>query len=37
MPLDLPGPIAEYFAGSPVTLDHIFRLKGDKLLSLEIR
>jgi xanthine dehydrogenase molybdopterin-binding subunit B len=81
MPLDLPKPIAEYFAadhasdahalarcfadggvvhdeggtfrgtgativaaqvtgdfpGSPVTLDHVFRLAGDKIVSLEIR
>jgi hypothetical protein len=31
------GKVAGDFPGSPVTLDHIFRLKGDKILSLEIR
>ena len=30
MPLDLPGPVA-------ATLDHVFRLEGDKISSLEIR
>jgi hypothetical protein len=25
------------FPGSPVTLDHVFRLQGDKISSLEIR
>jgi len=29
--------IAGDFPGSPVTLDHIFRLKGNKIASLEIR
>ena len=31
------GKVAGDFPGSPVTLDHIFRLKGEKILSLEIR
>jgi hypothetical protein len=31
------GTIAGDFPGSPVTLDHIFRLKGNKIASLEIR
>jgi SnoaL-like protein len=31
------GRVAGDFPGSPVTLDHIFRLKGDKIASLEIR
>jgi hypothetical protein len=31
------GIVAGEFPGSPVTLDHIFRLKGDKIASLEIR
>ena len=31
------GKIAGDFPGSPVTLDHIFRLKGNKIASLEIR
>jgi hypothetical protein len=31
------GRVAGDFPGSPVTLDHIFRLKGEKILSLEIR
>jgi hypothetical protein len=31
------GKVAGEFPGSPVTLDHIFRLKGDKIASLEIR
>jgi len=29
--------IAGDFPGSPVTLDHIFRLKGNKIAALEIR
>jgi hypothetical protein len=29
--------VAGDFPGSPVTLDYIFRLKGDKIASLEIR
>ena len=29
--------VAGDFPGSPVTLDHVFRLAGDKILSLEIR
>jgi SnoaL-like protein len=31
------GRVAGDFPGSPVTLDHVFRLEGDKILSLEIR
>jgi hypothetical protein len=31
------GRVAGNFPGSPVTLDHVFRLEGDKILSLEIR
>jgi ketosteroid isomerase-like protein len=31
------GKVAGDFPGSPVTLDHVFRLKGEKILSLEIR
>ena len=31
------GRVAGDFPGSPVTLDHIFRLKGKKIASLEIR
>ena len=31
------GRIAGDFPGSPVTLDHVFRLDGDKISSLEIR
>ena len=31
------GKLAGDFPGSPVTLDHVFRLEGDKILSLEIR
>jgi hypothetical protein len=31
------GKVTGDFPGSPVTLDHIFRLKGDKIASLEIR
>ncbi len=31
------GQISGDFPGSPVTLDHIFRLKGNKIASLEIR
>jgi ketosteroid isomerase-like protein len=31
------GKVAGNFPGSPVTLDHIFRLEGEKILSLEIR
>ena len=31
------GRVAGDFPGSPVTLDHVFRLVGDKILSLEIR
>ena len=30
------GRVAGDFPGSPFTLDHIFRLKGDKIASLEI-
>jgi hypothetical protein len=29
--------VAGDFPGSPVTLDHVFRLEGDKISSLEIR
>ena len=29
--------VAGDFPGSPVTLDHVFRLEGDKIASLEIR
>jgi hypothetical protein len=31
------GRIAGDFPGSPVTLDHVFRLEGGKIVSLEIR
>ena len=31
------GRVAGDFPGSPVTLDHIFRLEGDKIASLDIR
>src|SRR5258708_13151 len=31
------GGVAGEFPGSPVTLDHVFRLEGDKIVSLEIR
>ena len=31
------GRVAGDFPGSPVTLDHVFRLEGDKIVSLEIR
>ena len=31
------GKVAGDFPGSPVTLNHIFRLKDEKILSLEIR
>ena len=31
------GRVAGDFTGSPVTLDHVFRFEGDKILSLEIR
>jgi SnoaL-like domain len=31
------GRVAGDFPGSPVTLDHVFRLDGDKISSLEIR
>ena len=31
------GRVAGDFPGSPVTLDHVFRLEGDKSVSLEIR
>jgi ketosteroid isomerase-like protein len=31
------GRVAGDFPGSPVTLDHVFRLDGDKIVSLEIR
>jgi ketosteroid isomerase-like protein len=31
------GRVAGDFPGSPLTLDHVFRLQGDKILSLEIR
>ena len=31
------GRVAGDFPGSPVTLDHVFRLDGDKIASLEIR
>ena len=31
------GRVVGDFPGSPVTLDHVFRLKGDKIASLEIR
>ena len=31
------GRVAGDFPGSPVTLDHVFRLEGDRILSLEIR
>jgi hypothetical protein len=31
------GTVAGDFPGSPITLDHIFRLEGDKIASLEIR
>ena len=31
------GRVAGEFPGSPVTLDHVFRLDGDKIVSLEIR
>ena len=31
------GRVAADFPGSPVTLDHVFRLEGDKIVSLEIR
>ena len=31
------GRVAGDFPGSPLTLDHVFRLEGDKILSLEIR
>lgn len=30
------GKVSGDFPGSPVTLDHIFELKGDKIVSLEI-
>src|ERR1700704_582151 len=33
----LAGGVAGDFPGSPVTLDHVFRLEGDKISSLEIR
>ena len=29
--------VAGDFPGSPVTLDHVFRIEGDKIVSLEIR
>jgi ketosteroid isomerase-like protein len=31
------GRVAGDFPGSPVTLDHVFRVEGDKIVSLEIR
>jgi hypothetical protein len=31
------GTVTGNFPGSPVTLDHVFRLEGDKIASLEIR
>src|SRR6185436_4393717 len=31
------GRVAGDFPGSPVTLDHVFHLEGDKIVSLEIR
>ena len=31
------GRVAGDFPGSPVTLDHVFRLEGDRIASLEIR
>ena len=31
------GRVAGDFPGSPVTLDHVFRLQGNKIVSLEIR
>jgi SnoaL-like protein len=31
------GRVAGHFPGSPVTFDHVFRLDGDKISSLEIR
>jgi len=31
------GRVAGDFPGSPVTLDHVFRLECDKIVSLEIR
>jgi hypothetical protein len=31
------GRVAGDFPGSPVTLDHVFRLEGDKIRSLKIR
>jgi hypothetical protein len=31
------GKVSGNFPGSPVNLEHIFRLKGDKIASLEIR
>ena len=30
------GRVAGDFPGSPVTLDHVFRLEGDKIASLDI-
>ena len=30
------GKVSGNFPGSPVTLDHIFEIKGDKIVSLEI-
>ena len=31
------GRVAGDFPGSPITLDHVFRLDGDKIASFEIR
>ena len=31
------GKVSGNFPGSPITLDHIFEIEGDKIVSLEIR
>ena len=31
------GKVSGNFPGSPVTLDHIFEIEGDRIVSLEIR
>jgi hypothetical protein len=40
MPRELPRllpPVAGSFPGNPVSLDHVFEIKDDRISSLEIR